>query len=90
MTALDADERARLEAAERALVVYGWCAIGTTERERAAFELWRRWSALVPAGFLDREAHPEIDERALATSLLAQDQHLARLMKLLKPPDEPT
>lgn len=70
----------RLQAAERALVVFGWCAIGPTERDEAALELWSRWAKLVPAGFLDRATWPDIDIDALVAARCAtRERTLERL-----------
>lgn len=69
----------RLQAAERAMVVFGWCPVGASDREEAALELWHRWANLVPPGFLDRAAHPDIDlEELKRVRLERREQTLAR------------
>jgi hypothetical protein len=56
-------ELARLRAAERLAVVYGWCAITrTTPAEQVAYDLWKEWIAL--AGTSDYggpRQHPDLD-----------------------------
>lgn len=82
MSALDGNERERLEAAERALVMFGWCGVGDSERDQAATELWQRWAALVDSDFLGPRAHPDLDARALAACRRARrDQTLAEFVE---------
>ena len=55
--------RERFEAAERLCVVFGWCASRReSERDLAANALWRRWVRLVPEGFTEVKAHPDLTD----------------------------
>lgn len=56
----------RLEAAEALCILYSWTGVRReTDREVAAFELWRKWFAIVGEEFLLGKAHPDLQDRAL-------------------------
>ena len=56
----------RLEAAEALCILYSWTGVHReTDREVAAFELWRQWYAIVGEEFLRGKTHPDLGDRAL-------------------------
>lgn len=58
----------RLRVAEDVCVMFGWCGGHNTQRDKAATQLWMRWSSLVGSDYTGPKAHPELaaSEAALA------------------------
>jgi hypothetical protein len=75
------DLEKRLAAAEAVCVMFGWSpARSQTDREKAAYTLWRRWVEIVGSGSLSPERHPDLDEQALAREY---DEHRANMLVAL-------
>jgi hypothetical protein len=69
--------RRRLNAAEQVCVMFGWAGIhDETDRDKAVSQLWHEWNNLVGSEFSDPEAHPDLDDDAIAA--LARQYDLRR------------
>jgi len=68
--------QARLEAAERVCLSYGWSASSHngTDREKATYMLWCRWHNIAPPDFLNPENHPELSDEAVAELARERDE----------------
>ena len=85
-----AELKQRLKAAEDLCVMYTWSPAHTeSPREKAAFELWMRWSELVGEDFLKAEAHPDLDNRVVAQLAAKRDETRARALARIRS-DAPT
>jgi len=54
---------ARLEAAERVCLLFGWTSLGDdSDLSKALHETWGRWASVVGPAFTNRAAYPELSE----------------------------
>lgn len=63
------EERARLEAAERVCLLFGWSPAhghgGGPDIEKATGQAWQEWAEIVGSDFTGPEAHPDLGEEAI-------------------------
>src|SRR4051794_20256283 len=63
---VSAEDMAKLNAAEKVCILYGWTPPGDSEREKACSQLWQEWAALVGSDFTAPKAHPELPDERIA------------------------
>src|ERR1700734_1302613 len=79
--------RERLEAAERVCVLYGWTGSGNSERGKALYMLWLRWTE-VSGNDCSPEANPGLTDDVIADLARQRDDRRdSALMRLGLPPD---
>jgi hypothetical protein len=74
----------RLRAAEDVCLMYGWSATTyeRTDRQIAAYELWRKWYALA-ADYAEPKNHPHLRDRALRPMIREHRERRAQTQKAI-------
>lgn len=83
LVALTLPLQERLKAAEDVCVMYAWSpvnAIDGTDREKAAYELWRRWMDMPGTSVLP-EDHPDLTDQLVSDLARKRDEHRARILR---------
>lgn len=76
--------RARLEAAERVCVLYGWTAAGDgSTRSKALHELWVQWLDLSGVSLLQSD-HPDLSSERIAELASHRDETRARTLARMR------